>query len=62
METGFKTAILGALRDIIIRRVGSGGVHSLSHIQLFAALPMDCSTTGSSVLYYLPEFARIDVQ
>ena len=36
-QKGFKIAILGELQDII-RRVGSGGVQSLSCIQLFAAL------------------------
>ena len=30
---------------------------SLSFVQLYD--PMDCSTPGSSVLHYLPEFAQI---
>ena len=36
-------------------------VELLSHAQLFVTL-MDCSTPGSPVLYYLPEFAQIHVQ
>ena len=35
-------------------------VQSLSHVQLFVT-PMDCSTPGSSVLHYVPEFSQINV-
>ena len=35
-------------------------VKSLSHVQLFVT-PMDCSTSGFPILYYLPEFAPIHV-
>ena len=36
-------------------------VQSLSHIQIFATDPMDCSMPGFLVLHYLPEFAQVHV-
>ena len=51
-QKGFKIAMLGELQDII-RRVGSGGVQSLSCIQLFAALWTEARQAPLSSIFSL---------